>query len=479
MENRIFAITDIETTGGGINGNCITEICIALVQNNKVIDKFSSLVNPRAHIPHYITALTGIDNQMVEDAPVFSEIAEEIDRFMQDAIFVAHNVSFDYNVLRNEFKEVGINFNRKKMCTIRLARKLIPNLLSYSLGRLCDTINIPHINRHRAEGDVDATVILFQRLWNLDENFKVFNSFLSPQNKHATLPPHLPLEQIEQLPEETGIYLFKDKKSKVIYVGKAKNIKQRVLSHFYHKNSKEYHLGQETHFIDYVETGNELVALLVESENIRNRYPKFNKAQKRPTHCFQIVHYTNQLGVTQLSISKTRSYTGTANTFYSRVEAVAYLEELCEKFKLCPRFCSLQTGVEMCSHYKINSCEGICEKREQVKEYNKKVKKALDYLASQKPTFVIHGKGRNKDETAFVVVVEGIYKGYGFLNNADSFSKLADYEPFLNIQKTGYHTDMIIGQYLRKNGDKKVVYFDNQKLNLEDATYQESFLFEF
>src|SRR5690606_11165157 len=190
MHSQLFAIIDIKTTGGGIAGNRITEICIALLKEGVIIDKYTTLVNPEKSIPSHITALTGIDDTMVADAPRFFEIAEKIEDFTKDAIFVAHNVSFDYNVVRREFRLLGQPYNRKKLCTVRLSRKLIPGLPSYSLGRLCATMNIPHHNRHRAEGDVDATVILFQKLLSLDVDLGTINSFLNPRSKQATLPPH-------------------------------------------------------------------------------------------------------------------------------------------------------------------------------------------------------------------------------------------------------------------------------------------------
>ncbi len=179
MNDQLFAVIDVETTGGGINGNRLTEICIVLLRGATVLDKFTSLINPEEDIPRHITALTGIDNTMVADAPKFHEVAKKVEEFTRDAIFVAHNVNFDYNVLRNEYKELGFEYNRRKLCTVRLSRKLIPGLFSYSLGRLCDSINIPLINRHRAEGDTDATVILFQRLLSLDDDFKVDQLFSS------------------------------------------------------------------------------------------------------------------------------------------------------------------------------------------------------------------------------------------------------------------------------------------------------------
>ncbi len=460
MQTPLFAIIDVETTGGGISGNRITEICIALLKEGVVVDKFTTLVNPEREIPQHITALTGITNEMVADAPRFFEVAQQIEDFTKDAIFVAHNVSFDYNVIRGEYQLLGQHYNRKKLCTVRLSRKLIPGLLSYSLGRLCNTLNILHFNRHRAEGDVDATVILFQRLLALDEDFSTINSFLNPRSKQATLPPHIPAEQINGLPEEPGIYLFKNHKQQVIYAGKAKNIKKRVLSHFYDKKTKEYHLGQETHFIDYELTGNELLALLVESEYIRKYYPKFNRAQKWPTTTYQIISYTNQRGVIQLALGKTTALHDSVSTFYNRTEATEKLEEMCETFKLCPRFCTLQSTSEKCSHYRLKNCEGICEGHENVEDYNLKVLAAIKSLKENKPTFSIQGKGRTQGEIAFALVADGQYKGFGFFDRSESICKIEDYEPFLKMQPASYHTHAIIRSHLKKHGERNVVYLE-------------------
>lgn len=471
MENTVFAIIDIETTGGGINGNRITEICIVRYQNGTILKKFTSLVNPQVPIPLYITALTGISDTMVENAPTFREIAETIDSLTQDAVFVAHNVSFDYHVLKNEFRELGSEFSRKKLCTVRLSRKLIPGLLSYSLGRLCHTINIPIENRHRAEGDTDATVILFSRLMALDENYEVLQSFLNPQSKEATLPPHLSREQIDTLPEMAGVYLFKDKKHKVLYVGKANNIRKRVFQHFYEKNNDKYKLGQETHYIDFEITNNELLALLLESKKIRKHYPKYNRAQKKPTSAFQIIQYINQRGIIQLAIQKIKISRNSVATFYRYSEAVETLENVCEEYNLCPRFCTLQHHVVQCSHYKIKSCEGICEETETVADYNKKVTKALASLKNEQNSFVIHGKGRSHDEIGFALVLQGTYQGIGFFEKETTIHHLSDYETFLIPQHATYHTDIIIRSYLRKNGAKNVRYFDTDfsALSIENS----------
>ena len=460
MHRRLFAIIDVETTGGGISGNKITEICIALVRNGEVVDKYTTLVNPQCRIPAYITALTGIDDRMVAAAPSFSEIADQIDTFTQDAIFVAHNVSFDYNVIKNEFRDAGKIYTRKRLCTVRMSRKLIPGLTSYSLGKLCSAIDIPHLNRHRAEGDVDATVHLFNRLYAADTEFKVFNSFLNPKSKQATLPPHLPSEQIHALPEEPGIYLFKDRSQKVIYVGKAKNIKKRVLSHFYDKRTTEYKLGQETYSIDFEITGNELLALLVESEHIRKHYPKYNKAQKWPTTTYQIISYVNQRGIIQLALGKTKVRHDSVSTFYNRAEATEKLEEICETFNLCPRFCTLQTNVDLCSHYRIKSCEGICDEREAVEDYNHKVKAAIAALKDNNRSFAIQGSGRTKNESGFALVVGGEYKGFGFFERGQSPTAIEDFNSYLKMQMGSYHTHSIIRGFLKKNGEENLIHFD-------------------
>jgi DNA polymerase-3 subunit epsilon len=459
MEDQLFAVVDVETTGGGMTGNRLTEICVVLMRGFEIIAKYSTLINPEINIPVYITALTGIDNNLVGDAPKFHEVAKKIEEFTRGAIFVAHNVNFDYNVLHNEFKELGFEFTRKKLCTVRLSRKLIPGLSSYSLGKLCDSINIPIIDRHRAEGDTDATVILFQRLLSLDTDWEVIRSFLHARSKEATLPPHISSEQIRELPETPGIYLFKDKQHKVIYAGKAINIRKRVISHFYDKMTKEYQLGQETYYIDYETTGNELMALLLEAEHIRKHYPKFNRAQKRPGMVYQIISYINQLGIIQLALGKTKMTLDSVCTFYNRATATEKLEQLCDLFKLCPRFCTLQSNIEVCSHYRIRNCEGICDGSELVQDYNKKVKAAIASLSSETQSYVIREKGRHFKEEAFVLIKKGRYQGFGFVDVDVQIADVEDYEPFLKLQEATYHTNKILSNYLRKKGKTKILFF--------------------
>ncbi len=458
MQNQLYTVIDVETTGKGILGNRITEICIVKLQGNTIIDKFTSLVNPEQQIPPFITGLTGIDDDMVRDAPKFEEVADRIIEITTESIFVAHNVNFDYNVIREEFKRIGVAFTRKKLCTVRLSRKLIPGLFSYSLGKLCSSLNIKLNDRHRAEGDTDATVILFQRILTLDPEFIVINSFLNARSKQATLPPHLDVEIIDKLPEKTGIYLFKDKKGVVIYVGKAKNIKQRVLSHFYDKKNKEYDLGQNTYTIESEITGNELIALLVEAEKIQKYYPKYNKAQKKVITPYKIAQYTNRKGVTQLVIDKLKNTNYSLEIFYRKSDAIEQLEQLCFDHQLCPRYCSLQNSTGHCSHYKIKNCNGICQNKESVALYNIRVQQALISLTKQNETYIIKEKGRTVDEHSFIMIQNGVYKGFGYIHEREQVSHFDDFEPFMITQQNTYHTTKIIKSYLRKKGECNNIY---------------------
>jgi len=273
-----YTIIDVETSG---RTNRITEISVFKYDGEIIVDEFTSLVNPNCYIPEHITALTGIDNSTVANAPEFKDIAQQVLDITQDTVFVAHNVNFDYNVIRNEFKSLNIDFTRKKLCTVRLSRKLLPGHKSYSLGKLCKDLEININGRHRARGDAEATVILFKKLQAQDKARDTFIAFLNKNNKEATLPPNLPKEVFNAIPNATGIYYFKNKKNEIIYVGKAKDIKKRVLSHFYSKAQKSLNMVRETADIDFELSGSELIALLMEDAAIKHHFPYYNKVSKR------------------------------------------------------------------------------------------------------------------------------------------------------------------------------------------------------
>jgi len=442
----IYTIIDVETSG---KSNKITEISVFKYDGTQVIDEFTSLVNPEVYIPDYITSLTGIDNATVADAPTFAEVANDILAITEGTTFVAHNVNFDYNVIRNEFKALGIDFNRKKLCTVRLSRKLLPGHKSYSLGKLCKSLDITIVDRHRARGDAEATVILFEMLLNQEAADKVFADFLKKSSKEATLPSHLPTSVFNKLPNSAGIYYFKNKKGEIIYIGKAKDIKKRVLSHFYSKAQKSLDLCRNTADIDFELSGSELIALLMEDAAIKQHYPEYNVVSKRTPKAYAIFNYEDRQGITHLAYNTLKATPNPIETFSNVTDCRQYLEQLCTKFALCPKFCHLQDGVVQCSHYKITTCKGVCVNQESVTDYNLRVTSAIDYINNNKENVVLKQKGRHNQEEAFVLIKDNIYLGYGFIDKSEQINNPEDLETFLIPQKENFDVWKILRSVLK------------------------------
>jgi len=443
----MYSIIDVETTG---KTNRITEISIFKFDGEKIVDEFTSLVNPECEIPYHITTLTGIDEFMVSDAPTFKTIANKIIEFTKDTIFVAHNVNFDFNVIKAELKRSDLKFAQKKLCTVRLSRKLLPGHKSYSLGKLCQDLQITLKDRHRARGDAEATVTLFKLLLQQETATEVVTSFLKNNSKQGTLPPNLPQEEVDCLPEKPGIYYFRNKKNKIIYVGKAKNIKKRVLSHFYDKKQKELDLCRETANVDFELSGSELIALLMEDAAIKKHYPQYNVASKKIVRPYAILNYTDRKGVIHFAVNTLKSTPTPLTIVYSKQEALLYLEKLCEKFELCPKFCHLQEHITQCNHYKIKTCKGICQDKESIALYNSRVKQAIKYIEENYTNLVIKQTGRESLEEGFIQIKNGIYQGYGFIGTNQQITNETELEAFLIPQKNNIDIERILKKELIK-----------------------------
>ena len=448
----MYSVVDIETTGNGYKGQKITEISVFLFDGEKIIDEFTSLVNPEQAIPYFITNLTGITEAMVRTAPKFYEIAKKVAEITKDAIFVAHNVNFDYNIIRDEFKSLGFDFKRKKLCTVRLSRKIIPGLSSYSLGNICTAEGIEIAARHRAKGDAEATLELFRRLLKRDDNFTI-NSFLNAKSREATLPPLLDKQVVDKLPERHGVYYFKNEQKEVIYVGKANNIKQRVISHFYDKKKKEITMCLETADISYTETGSELIALLHESSEIKHLYPKFNRAQRKAGEAVGLFSYEDQRGIVHLAFNRLKLTPNPLMKFYSMAACRSMLEKVCEVFELCPKYCHLQTNVNACFHYQLQQCKGICTGKEAVESYNKRVYEAIKSLGLQTENLVIKESGRNNKEIGFALILNGIYQGFGYVDKNQDIKEPNDYLLYVKPQKDTRDIQRILKSYLANNAN--------------------------
>ena len=446
----LYTVVDIETTGNGYKGSKITEISIFVFDGKTVLDEFTSLVNPEQSIPPFITNLTGITNAMVRNAPKFNEIAKKVEKLTKNTIFVAHNVNFDYNIIQEEFKNLGFDFKRKKLCTVRLSRKIIPGLPSYSLGTICTSENIPINGRHRAKGDAEATTELFRRLIKRDDNFTI-NSFLNPKSKPATLPPLLNKIVVDNLPETFGVYYLKNLAKKIIYIGKANNIKQHVISHFYDKKKTAQTMCLETSDISYTKTGSELLASLLASSEITAVSPKFNEVKKRAGETVGLFTYEDQKGIIHLGYSRLKLAPNAIMKYYSVPECKTHLETLCKEFELCPKYCHLQTNISSCSQYQLKECKGICCDKETAEDYNIRVRKAIKSIGIGVKNLVIKEKGRTKNEVGFALILDGIYQGIGYVDTHQSqqLENPEDYQFFVQPKKDNKDIQKIIASYIK------------------------------
>ena len=406
----MYAIVDIETTGGYAANHRITEIAIFHHDGIQITETFHTLINPGRDIPYYITGLTGISTEMVLNAPTFEEVAEEIFNFLDGKVFVAHNAHFDYSFLKREFELTGINWQAKKLCTVRLSRKIIPGLRSYSLGTLSESLGIEIINRHRANGDAHATVKIFDQLLRRDRDNYIAKA-LKKNSGETILPPNLPKEEFDRLPALPGVYYFHNARGQVIYVGKAINIKKRIAGHFTGE-AREWSrskIRNEIHHISYELTGNELIALILESQEIRRLWPKYNQAQKYRVEEWGIFDYEDRNGYLRFSVNIVTKGSHPLVRFSSKGEAWNFLWEKVREFDLCPKLCGLQVAKGLCFNYQTGECHGACEGVETVKRYNKRIQKAIDTFKSTGSSAAIIGKGRNIDEQSLVLVDKGTY----------------------------------------------------------------------
>lgn len=458
----MYAIVDIETTGGFAANHRITEIAIYYHDGIQITDTFHTLVNPGRNIPYYITGLTGISTEMVLSAPTFDQIASEIHQKLDGKIFVAHNAHFDYSFLKKEFEQAGINWQAKKLCTVRLSRKIIPGLRSYSLGSLAESLGIAITNRHRAGGDAAATVKIFDQLLQRDRDSYILKA-LKRNSGETILPPNLSKETFDKLPVKCGVYYFHDARGNVIYVGKAINIKKRIAGHF-SGDAREWsrsNIRNEIHHISYELTGNELIALILESQEIRKLWPKYNQAQKHKVEEWGIYDYEDRNGYLRFSVNLVTRGSRPLIRFTSKGDTWNFLWEKVREFDLCPKLCGLQVSKGLCFDYQTGECHGACMCIESVKKYNKRVEKTISAFKSQGSSVAIIGKGRNMDEQSLVLVEKGNYLGFGFFDNQVSISDLESARTYVRKSVETPTVQNLINSYITNPRGSSVITFSN------------------
>lgn len=453
----MYAILDIETTGGQYNEEGITEIAIYKFDGHEIVDQFISLVNPEKTIQPFVVKLTGINNAMLSSAPKFYEIAKRIIEITEDCIVVAHNAQFDYRILRTEFSRLGYDFQRKNLCTVELSKKLIPDQPSYSLGKLVRALGIPMADRHRATGDAMATVKLFKMLLAKDLEKEIVKSFIKTEIEKGLAPKLLDI--VSGLPSVTGIYYIHKENGDLIYIGKSRNIKKRVNQHFTNNSSKSKKIQLEVFDVTYEETGSELIALLKEAEEIKVNKPKYNRSLKKTIFPWSLYAEKNANGYLALKIEKTDARKKELVSFASPIEAQSALFKITDSYRLCQKINGLETVKEHCFPYELDQCGGACIARESSEEYNIRVESFFENNEYQNQNMIIIDRGRNIQERSALLIENGIFKGYAFFDLNYQVNNIEILKNIIIPMKNNRDSKHIILSYLRKKKVLKILSF--------------------
>ncbi len=456
----MYAIVDIETTGGRTRLEKITEIAIYQHDGEKITGEFVSLVNPERNIPYFITNLTGITNEMVENAPKFYEIARNIIELTEERIFVAHNAKFDYSFIRQEFKSLGFNFRRSVIDTVTLCRKFFPGHRSYSLGNICRDLCIPINGRHRASGDALATASLFKMLIAKDFEISGKKSSLLINTKISKLNPKLDPAKINEIPEEPGIYYFYNEEGDLIYIGKSRNLHQRVCTHLSNNSSnRTMEMRDMIADVDWEVTGSELIAFLKESVEIKTNKPVYNRLQRRTSFRWGIFCFTDPHGYINFRYGQINKDKSPLSVFTSKESAKSKLASLVEQFCLCQKLAGLYDTDGACFQYNVGICRGACCGTEPPDEYNERAKKASEEFIFTRRNFFIIDKGRCEEERSAVKIINGRYAGYGYFNINEMGFGLTAIHDCIRSADENRDVHIILKQYMKRYKVEKIVEF--------------------
>ncbi len=453
----LYAIVDIETTGGYAAANGITEIAVFITDGANVLKQYTTLLNPVYTIPRYVEFLTGITNEMVEYERPFSSIAEELYELLCDKIFVAHNVNFDYSFVKHHLAQSGLELNCRKLCTIRLGRQILPGLPGYGLGKICKQLGIEIESRHRASGDAEATLKLFHHLLKCDTNGHV-ETMLKVKSKEQYLPPNISSSVVKKLPTQPGVYYFHDKKGKVIYVGKAKSLSKRVNSHFSNNkpNSQKQEFLKKIHNISYKTTATELMAFILESIEIKKLWPEQNRSQKRFEQSYGLYDFEDRNGYLRLCIEKKKKNIRALYTFNLLTEGHTLLRKLVHQFDLCPKLCFLQAGSISCLLLPENKCKGACEQKESLKDYNTRVEACIKYLNHELPSFALVDYGLKQEEQSCILIEKGRFFGMGYLPSDINIQTTDDLKTYLTPHAENDYIRGLVFQHVTRYPHKKI-----------------------
>lgn len=379
-----LVFVDIETTGlDHIRGRVI-EVAAIRVEGGKIVDSFTSLIDPEMELPYYITNLTGITTHDVQQAPTFMQIADDLQAILDGAVFVAHNVRFDYSFLKQEFKRIDRQFLPKQLCTVKLSRALYPHERSHKLQSLIDRHNFTYAARHRAYGDA---AILWQFVQHVRKHFppEQVIAAIGKQLTSPAIPRDLQPEIVKNLPETAGVYIFEDAAGRPLYVGKSINIKKRVMSHFGrdHAETREFKIAQTVKHIRTEQTAGELAALLLESRLVKELQPLYNRRLRRLNKLLLAQQVPDDNGYMHVSLEESNGINpDAADTILAvyprRGRAKESLDELIRSFDLCPKLMGVEKANGACFLRQLHKCRGACVGEEPAELYNRRLLVAFE-----------------------------------------------------------------------------------------------------
>ena len=451
----MYAVVDVETTGGKYNEEGITEIAIFKYDGNKIVDQFISLVNPERPIQPFVVQLTGINEKMLQNAPKFYEVAKRIVEITEDCTLVAHNASFDYRMLSTEFNRLGFTYERPTLCTVALSKKLIPEQASYKLGKLVRSLGIPLSDRHRAAGDARATVKLLKLLLDKDIGKNIVKEVLRSKEHDQVARKFQSL--VEQVKPVTGVYYLHNQKGDVIYIGKSLNMRKRVNQHFTGKSRKALKIQLETHSVSAEETGSELIALLKEIDEIQLHKPKHNRVHKNDRIRFGLEEGMSSSGYRILRIVHAQDSGNYVTTFKNLSNARKTLYFFAQKHTLCLKYVGLESPTNGCTDLEANKCLGACVGNETPEHYNARVQQCIDKLRFSSPNLLIIDKGRTHDERSVILIQDNEYKGFGYADLNYQIRNLEMVKTIITPMKNSRAARHLVQSYVRKNKIKQVI----------------------
>lgn len=451
----MYAILDIETTGGKFNEEGITEIAIHRFDGHKVTDSFISLINPEKEIQPYVVNLTGINNKMLRTAPKFHVVAKRIIEITEDAVLVAHNAQFDYRILRTEFRRLGYNYERKSLCTVDLSKVLLPDAESYSLGKLVRSLGIPVSDRHRANGDALATVKLFKLLLAKDTGKTIIQDVIRKE-AHGELSEKQ-LDIVQSMPNTTGVFYMHNKDGDIIYLSKSTDIKKKVNQLFTKAGERARKLTKDTKKVTYEKTGSELVALLKEHQELLKNRPKYNSVPRKRMFSHTLCLSKNEYGYLGLKPVKVNQCKDAWGFFNGEFSAKNHLFKITREFSLCDKLNGISEAKSNCANYLEGKCNGACVQEEDVESYNKRILEALQKYSLRNMEVVLVDKGREVGEYSAIMIKKGSLVGVGYYDLNHQINNIHILENLITPMNGTQNANFIIESYLRKRKILKTI----------------------